>query len=814
MQQQVVLVDGSGYLFRAFHALPPLANADGMPTGAIYGVMNMLRRLEQDYPDAEIVVVFDPPGPTERHTIFPEYKANRGKMPDDLALQIEPLHRLIRAKGYPLCIVPGQEADDVIGTLARMYVDAGCMVVICTGDKDFAQLVCDDIVLLDTMRNRLLDEKGVEEKFGVRPDQIVDYLALIGDTSDNIPGVNKVGPKTATKWLGEYGTIKSLIENADALTGKVGEHLRAAIPDLALYQKLVTICQTVDLGFDWKALARSSEDVTVLKQSFETLGFRSWLKEVEGGYRHQAALDFDVVEDEQSLRDRCRSFSDASMLGVSVYIDPLHLAPSLSVVPVAAVSVFGDGQSLFIPCAALSDGQRFCDWDQVFRVFSETIFQSCQIVLEDSKFLYKYLLRDAPQIELTDCSILDLTVMAYVLKGSNRIGLLDLADEFLGQHLPSRDEVLGKGAKRLAFSEMSCSQLGAVLAREASLLVPIWRQLIESDPGSFRLYDDVDGPLIAVLADMELRGALLNVDALIEQSALMATQIDQLNKTAHDLAGEAFNTASVKQLQSILYDKLGLPVIEKTPKGDPSTSESVLMALSDKFELPKVILEVRSLSKLKSTYLDALPALSIDRRVHCSFQQTITATGRLSCQNPNLQNIPVRTEAGRAVRQAFIAPRDHVLVSFDYSQIELRIMAHISQDQALLRAFSQDEDVHNFTACELFSLSPDEVGSNERRIAKVINFGLIYGMSAFGLAKQLGLDRGTAQAYIDRYFERYPGVKDYMEKTRSQAVRDGYVKTVLGRKIYLPDIRHNKVSVRRAAERAAINAPMRVQLQS
>ncbi|MAV29175.1 MAG: DNA polymerase I [Legionellales bacterium] len=803
MQKQVVLVDGSGYLFRAFHALPPLTNPEGVPSGAVYGVMNMLRRLDQDYPDAEIVVVFDPPGPTVRHDIFPAYKANRGKMPDDLSVQIAPLHRLIRAKGYPLCIVPEQEADDVIGTLARLYVQSGAMVIICTGDKDFAQLVCENIILLDTMRDQLLDERGVYQKFGVHPHQIVDYLALIGDTSDNIPGVMKVGPKTAVKWLATYGDLASIIDHATELKGKVGEYFQAAIPDLPLYQRLVTICQTLDLPFDWQQLNRQTEDTSVLSASYKELGFKTWLKELALPDLKKPS-EFVWIDHLSTLMDRCRRIDPESIVGLSLYEDPLSTESGVSG-SVIAVGVCDASGSFVVPCSVMQGVDVFCPWPDVLDVLRETILQATQVVLIETKPIYKQLLTQG--FELTHC-FHDLTVLAYAIKGPSRLSLSDLVAAYLGDSLPSRDDVLGKGAKRLPLSVITRDQLGALLSDEAAAQRNLWQVMRDLDAEAYRLYDEIDAPLTRILAAMETRGVCIDEALFSIQSDEMAKTIQRLTESAHQLAGQSFNPASVKQLQTILYDHLGLPVIEKTPKGDPSTSESVLMALGNTFELPRVILELRSVSKLKSTYVDALPALAKHGRVHCSFQQTTTATGRLSCQNPNLQNIPIRSEAGRAVRTGFIAPSGYRLVSFDYSQIELRIMAHISKDPALVEAFMVGADVHDSTAAEIFSMSTDEVGPNERRIAKVINFGLIYGMSAFGLAKQLDLDRSTAQAYIDRYFDRYPQVRSYMAEIRAQAIKDGYVRTVLGRKIYLPDIKHQKVSIRKAAERAAINAPM------
>ncbi|MEC8881992.1 MAG: DNA polymerase I [Pseudomonadota bacterium] len=805
-QQTVVLVDGSGYLYRAFHALPPLTNTEGKPTGAIYGVMNMLSRLDQDYRDSKIVVVFDPPGPTKRHQIFSEYKANRSKMPDDLALQIEPLHRLIKAKGYPLCVVPEQEADDVIGTLARLYVDQGHSVVICTGDKDFAQLVCDDIVLLDTMRNRLLDVSGVQDKFGVRPDQIIDYLALVGDASDNIPGVMKVGPKTAVKWLNEYASLEGVVENSGSISGKVGEYLRSSLEDLPLYRSLVTICQHVELPFDWSQLHRSPQDVDVVSSSYEDLGFKTWLKELK---QNEPVFEKDchIIQSLAELKEVCSSFLPNQAVGLAFFEEKHVDCAGKSVIK--ALSLSQEDMVYTVFCWQQKDNTNCLALDDVMMVFRDVLFGRYDLILQDCKVLLKQLVLLSISVPLR---IYDLSVMAYGIQGPGRIGIEDLYQSYCDALLPSRDDVLGKGAKRLAFVDIACQVCANLLGKEALALQQIYAALSvkfwQNESVCFSIYRDVDGPLIEVLSEMEIRGVLLDVALLKEQSEKITTRLSELNQEAINLAGEDFNPASVKQLKYILFEKLGLPVLDKTPKGDPSTSEAVLSELSERFELPKILLEIRTLSKLKSTYVDALPTMTYQNRIYCSFLQTITATGRLSCQNPNLQNIPIRTEEGRAVRKAFVAPSGFKLVSFDYSQIELRIMAHISKDPCLMDAFLTGKDVHNSTAGELFSMDVDDVGEAERRVAKTINFGLIYGMSAFGLAKQLGVDRQMAQAYIDRYFHRYPGVKSYMERVREQATTDGYVETVLGRRIFLPDINHQKVSVKKAAQRSAINAPM------
>ena len=727
-------------------------------------------------------------------------------MPDDLKAQIAPLHRLIRAKGYPLCIEPGHEADDVIGTLAKRYVAAGYHVVICTGDKDFAQLVCDDIVLLDTMKNRLLTTASVEDKFGVRPDQIIDYLALVGDTADNIPGVMKVGPKTAVKWLNEYGSVRQLIENKDAIKGKVGDYFREAIDQLPLYQSLVTIDQNLTLSFDWQALIRTDEDVDALRSSYQTLGFRTWLKDLAVVHK-PANFSFDRLASDDDLTRFLAGLLVDEPIAIALCAE--SISTEVAVNPTLGALAICQGQRrAFVTTRALSD------YDHV--ISPEFLLSSLyklgathRLVLHESKLFLRWCI--AADLGVPK-QIDDISVMAYGLQGPAQLALPALVAHLLQEDMPDRDTVWGKGAKRLSIAQMTVDILANQLVIEAERTASIWTHIVDSvwgdDADLQRLYQTVDAPLVPILAVMEMRGALIDSALLSRQSEHMAGELTRLNAEAHALAGQPFNPASVKQLQSILFDQLGLPIVEKTPKGDPSTSEAALTFLAERFPLPKTILAIRSIAKLKSTYIDALPDLAVNDRVHCSFQQTVTVTGRLSCQNPNLQNIPVRTEDGRGVRRAFIPPQGFKLVAFDYSQIELRIMAHISKDPVLTEAFLTGQDIHNATAGELFSLSPDEVGESERRVAKIINFGLIYGMSAFGLSKQLGVDRAMAQAYIDRYFQRYPGVKDYMVRTREQASRDGYVETALGRKIFLPDIKHNKANIRKAAERAAINAPM------
>lgn len=807
MQKCLILVDGSGYLFRAFHALPPLTNAEGVPTGAVYGVLNMLRRLEKMYPDCEVAVFFDPPGKTQRHDYFPEYKANRGSMPEDLAVQIQPLKDVIQAQGYPLHVVPGYEADDVIATVARLCCEQGREVIISTGDKDFAQLVSADITIVDTMHNKTYDREAVLKKFGVYPEQIVDYLALVGDTADNIPGVAKVGPKTAVKWLQSYGSVEGIIKNAAFISGKVGEYLRASVKDLPLYKKLVQIDQDVPLPFVYEDLVRGEQDYDALREHYAKLGFRSWHKEVSGK-RAYATVAYTLVD------------SQAMLNGLSAVLqnspDPvalLALADSVEYgAKVAGLACVVGNNTFYIPCAA-EGTETGLSWSRVAQAFHSGFADG------NRKWVFhgaKSLLRRFLEQDIACAGqVLDVMVMGYVQAGPGRLSVSSMALDYLQESLPEPVEIFGQGAKAqsvFAVPQDACAQFlcghARAVVRLSQVLLTQWAE--QGSNQDAKVYDDIDGPLVQVLAKMEDSGVLVDTQFLEVMSKDMAQRLDVLEKRAYEEAGQTFNLSSPKQLQEILYDKLGLPVLEKTPTGQPSTSESVLSQLVDHSALPAILLEHRSLMKLKSTYVDALPrCISAQTgRVHCAFQQVVTATGRLSCQDPNLQNIPIRTEDGRKIRQAFIAAPGTCLVGLDYSQIELRIMAHISQDPALLEAFTQGEDVHKRTACDVFGVTPDVVTPDQRRFAKVINFGLIYGMSSYGLARQLGVGREEAQGYIDAYFRQFPGVKRYMVETRDFAKAHGYVETLMGRRLVLPDIQAQNQVLRKQAERAAINAPM------
>ncbi|HET8551966.1 MAG TPA: DNA polymerase I [Gammaproteobacteria bacterium] len=806
----LVLVDGSSYLYRAFYALPPLANAAGEPTGAVYGVVNMLNKLVNDYQPEHIAVVFDARGKTFRDELFAEYKANREAMPDDLSAQFEPLQTIIRARGWPLLQVPGVEADDVIGTLARQASEAGLKVVISTGDKDMAQLVDRNVTLINTMSNTILDTDGVKEKFGVGPKGIIDYLALVGDTSDNIPGVPKVGPKTASKWLAEYGSLDGIIAHAEEIKGKVGESLRDNINQLELSRRLATIRCDVELEFKPEDLVACAPDIETLRETYVHLGFSSWLKELPTETAAEAAREYETVLTLDALErwiDRLRKsalfafdtettsidYTQAELVGLSFSIEP--------------------GQAAYVPVAHNYPGAP----EQLDR---ETVLEKLKPLLEDPaqakvghhmKYDAHVLARYG--IELNGIAF-DTMLESYVLDSTaSRHDMDSLALKYLGLETIHYEDVAGKGAKQIRFDEVDIDAATEYAAEDADVTLKLHRELwprLKAEPRMAALLTELEMPLARVLFKMEHTGVLVDCNMLNVQSSEIRTKMAALEREAHDLAGGPFNLGSPKQLQQIFFEQLGLPVLRKTPKGQPSTAEDVLQELAAEFDLPRVILDYRALSKLKSTYTDRLPecVFSGSGRVHTSYHQAVAATGRLSSSDPNLQNIPVRTAEGRRIRQAFIAPPGCKIVAADYSQIELRIMAHLSGDAALQKAFSTGEDIHRATAAEVFGLDPEKVSNDQRRSAKAINFGLIYGMSAFGLGRQLGIDRGQAQDYIDRYFDRYPGVKRFMDNTRALAHEQGYVETVFGRRLYLPDINSRNGQRRQYAERTAINAPM------
>jgi len=809
----LILIDGSSYLYRAFHAMPPLTNSHGESTGTVYGVINMLRKLITEYEPDQIAVIFDARGKTFRDDLYPEYKANRPSMPDELAEQIEPIHAIIRAMGLPILQVSGVEADDVIGTLARQASARGIDTLISTGDKDMAQLVDDHVHLINTMTNVTLDRAGVVEKFGVPPERIIELLGLMGDSSDNIPGVPKVGPKTAVKWLNQYGDADTLVAHADEIKGKVGESLRAHLDDLAMSRDLATIRCELDLELGVDDLAPAEADNESLKQLYARMEFSTWLREIVGSLSTQEPkepLRYDVVDTEEQLKDWIERIKQAPYFALDTettsldYMQAEIVGVSLSVEP---------GEAAYIPLAHLYEGMPA-------QLDRDEVLQALKPILEDERYhkLGQHLKYDKNVLENHGITlrgiVFDTMLESYVAdSAANRHNLDTLALKYLGHKMISYTDVAGKGAKQLNFAQVPIEQAAPYAAEDAEVALRLHQYLwpqIEQEPELKAIFSELELPLLSVLSRIERTGVLIDTQMLAAQSKEIATKLAKIEMEAYRLADGPFNLASPKQIQEILYQRQNLPVLAKTPKGAPSTAESVLQELALDYPLPKLILEYRALSKLKSTYIDKLPQQVDPRtgRVHTSYHQAVTATGRLSSSDPNLQNIPVRSEEGRRIRQAFIAAEGARIVAADYSQVELRIMAHLSADEGLLTAFAQGEDIHRATASEVFGCSVEAVTKEQRRAAKAINFGLIYGMSAFGLAKQLDIQRGQAQEYIDRYFQRYPGVKAYMERTREQAHADGYVSTVFGRRLYLPEINAKNGMRRQQAERAAINAPM------
>ncbi len=876
----LVLVDGSSYLYRAFHALPPLTNSRGEPTGAVLGVLNMLHRMLREQDPALVAVVFDAPGRTFRDELFAEYKAHRPPMPDDLRAQVEPLVAAVEALGLPLLRIPGVEADDVIGTLALGAAGQGLRVLVSTGDKDMAQLVTDRITLVNTMTNTSLDRAGVKVKFDVYPEQIVDYLALVGDSSDNIPGVPKVGPKTAAKWLNEYRTLDNLIANQQRIEGKVGESLRASQAELALSRELATIRCSVELPFGPTDLRRTPPDTARLRELYTRLELRSLLKGLDAtpdspaGFFTSPApageVDRRSGEGARSAGEGARSAGDDSGIDVSrgelpgearspgvpptapagpgatkqgwapgrhyeLVLTPAHFDQWLERLRNAELLSFDTetnsldymraeivgvsfavepGYAAYVPLAHTYPGAPpQLDRNEVLRLLQPLLEDPARAKLGHHLKYDAHVLRNHG-IELRGIRF-DSMLESYVLNSTaTRHDLDSTAQFYLGVETIHYEDVAGKGAKQLAFNDVPIEAAGEYSAEDADVALRLHRTLwprLESTPGLARLYAEIEQPLVPVLLDMEHCGVFVDAQMLRRQSNELARGLLELERRAHAIAGRPFNVESPKQLQEVLFNDLGLPVKRKTPSGQPSTAEDVLEELAEEFELPRVIMEYRGLAKLRSTYTERLPEQVNPRtgRVHTSYHQAVAATGRLSSTDPNLQNIPIRTPEGRRIRQAFVAPQGHVIVAADYSQIELRIMAHLSGDAGLLDAFASDRDIHQATAAEVFGVgAPEHVSPDQRRAAKAINFGLIYGMSAFGLARQLGIERGAAQQYVDLYFARYPGVKHYMDQTRLMAREQGFVETVFGRRLYLPDIRARNAQLRAYAERSAINAPM------
>jgi len=840
--KRLVLIDGSSYLFRAFHALPPLTNAQGEPTGALFGVVNMLRATLKERPDY-VAFVLDASGPTFRDELYPDYKANRPPMPDDLRAQVEPMRRIVQALGFPLLCVEGVEADDVIGTLALQGAAQGMDVTISTSDKDFAQLVRPGVALVNTMSGSRLDStEAVVEKFGVRPDQIVDFLALMGDAIDNVPGVEKCGPKTAAKWLGEYGTLDAILEKAGEIKGKIGDNLRAALPRLPLNRTLVTIKTDVALEGGPDTLPLRDRHVDELRELYARYGFNQALKELDGG-----AIDATAVAEKEPGRARGtgRVASVATEEGevdpalsvageYAAVTEPAQLDALIARLQQADEFAFDTETDSLDPMQANLVGLSFST-DPGHAVYvpvghdypgappqldRAAVLAALTPVLADpgkrklgqhGKYDLHVLRRHGVDVQgYADDTMLE----SFVLNsGSNRHDMDSLAKRFLGYDTVKYEAVAGKGAKQIPFSQVAVDDATRYAAEDADVTLRLHRVLgpkLAAEPGLARVYRDIEMPLVPVLARIEANGVMIDGDELRRQSADLSKRMLAAQQKATELAGRTFNLDSPKQLQALLFDELKLPVLVKTPTGQPSTNEEALEAIADQHELPRVILEYRGLAKLRSTYTDKLPEMVNPEtgRVHTSYHQAGAATGRLSSTDPNLQNIPIRTDDGRRIRKAFVAPPGRKLVACDYSQIELRIMAHLSQDPGLVRAFESGADIHKATAAEVFGRKLEDVTGNERRAAKAINFGLMYGMSAFGLARQLGIARGEAQDYIALYFSRYPGVRDYMERTRQQAREHGYVETVFGRRLYLEYINKGTQGQRAGAERAAINAPM------
>jgi len=816
MPAPLVLVDGSSYLYRAFHALPPLTTSTGQPVGAIRGVISMLNKLADSTGAERMVVVFDASGKTFRDDMYAEYKANREKMPDELREQIEPLHSIIRALGFPLLAVPGVEADDVIGTLAKQAEAAGEEVLISTGDKDLAQLVTDQVTLVNTMSDSTLTPIGVEEKFGVPPERMIDFLALTGDSVDNVPGIPKCGPKTAAKWLNAYGSLDGVVESAESIGGKIGETFREHMHVLPLSKALVTIKTDCELPVGLEQLARSAPDLEQLTALYTDLELNQFLKRIqqspvvnETSLTTPEAIEtsYELVTTPERLTfwmDQCRQ---AKIFALDTETTSL-VARHAKLVGVSLSCMAG--QACYIPVGHVEGKQL--DMTSVLFALSD-LFADRDLTMVGHNLKYDLTILEIVGL-LPQCRLADTMLMSYVLDAAaGRHDMDSLAKRLLGVETTSYEDVCGKGAKQIRFDEVALESASHYASEDADITLRLYNQFVErlnQVPSLQSIYQELELPVMQILREMENHGALLDVDILNAQSVTLGVRLEQLESEAQALAGRPFNLASPKQLQEILFDELQLPVLKKTPKGAPSTNEEVLQELALDYPLPKLLIEHRSLSKLKGTYTDRLPGDCdpADGRVHTSFHQAVTSTGRLSSSDPNLQNIPIRTEEGRRIRKAFIAPDGWSVMAADYSQIELRIMAHLSGDKSLVDAFARGDDIHRATAAEVFDLEPMFVTDEQRRRAKAINFGLIYGMSAFGLARQLGIERAEAAAYIDRYFERYPGVRHYMDSTRAMAHEKGYVETVFGRRLTLPDIHARQVPVRQAAERAAINAPM------
>ena len=847
--KKFVLIDGSYYMFRAYHGMPELTNGDGEPTGAIYGVINMVRKLFNEYQPDYMAVIFDAKGKNFRNDLYPDYKAHRPPMPDDLVCQIGPIHDLIRALGIPLLMIDDVEADDVIGTLATQASQQGLKTYISSGDKDLAQLVDDHIILVNTMSNVILDHDGVIEKYGVPPSGIIDYLALMGDSADNVPGIPKVGPKTAVKWLAEHGSLEKIVENADQIKGKVGENLRANLEQLHLSKELVTLKLDVDLDFKPYELVQTTPDEEALREAYTRWRFRSWLSDLDQSEnsknsqpqtrvqtksspvisKQEADIEVPAAIQKTKMDIKTTDKQEYEIIftlnDLDRWLDKLQQSElfafdtettSLDYMQAQLVGVSFSttpGEAAYVPVGHDYEGAP----EQLSR---EVVLEKLQPLLEDpdKAKLGQNLKYDKNVLANYGINLVgiahDSMLQSYVIDSTaSRHDMDTLALNYLQRSTTHYEDIAGKGSKQIPFNQVSVEEAAPYAAEDADITLQLhqnfWPEL-QKNKKLQHVYETLEIPLLSVLSQVERNGVMVDADMLAQQSVELESRMGELEQQAHDLAKQTFNIASPKQIQKILYEDMQLPILAKTPKGQPSTAESVLQELAQDYDLPRLILDHRSLSKLKSTYTDKLPGqINTDTgRVHTSYHQAVAATGRLSSSDPNLQNIPIRTEEGRRIRQAFIAPSGCVLLAADYSQIELRIMAHLSQDRGLLEAFSLNEDVHRKTAAEVFGTTVEEVSNEQRRAAKAINFGLIYGMSPFGLAKQLGITRSEAKDYVDRYFEHYPDVKNYMETTREQAREQGYVETVFGRRLYLPEINARNAARRQYAERTAINAPM------
>jgi DNA polymerase-1 len=833
--RKLILVDGSGYLYRAFHALPRLTSSKGEPTGALLGVLNMLNKMIKEEAPDRIAVVFDAPGRTFRDDLFDQYKAHRTPMEDELRTQVQPLFEVVGAMGVPLLRVPGVEADDVIGTLARQAADSGFRVIISTGDKDMAQLVGPNIGLLNTMSNWRLDREGVKAKFDVFPEQIIDYLALVGDSSDNIPGITGVGNKTAAKWLNQYQTLDNLIAHVADITGKVGENLRSELPLLELSRKLATIDVNLKLETTPEELAAGAPDLQRLRELYTRYELRALLKNLGEASQAPVAGGVSVT---------VAAAADGSAVAIALSERPPHdyhklLSPEefnrwlekLKASPLVSIDVTADnadymragivGLSLAVKPHEAAYVPLTHDYPGApHQLDRAKVLEDLKPYLEDLtraklshhlKFVAHVLANHGVTL---NGPCFDTMLESYVLNSvATSHSVESSVEKYLGRTASRLEELTGKGAKQLPFNQLDVDRAAEFAAEDADVTLQLHQALagqLDAQPKLRDVYDNIEQPLMPVLLRMERNGVLVDRELLKRQSGELAARMQELQTQAHTEAGTVFNLDSPKQLQEILFGNLGIPVTRKTPTGQPSTAEDVLEELAESYALPKLILEYRGITKLKSTYTDKLPEQINPKtgRIHTSYHQAVAATGRLSSADPNLQNIPIRTQEGRRIRQAFVAPPGHTLIAADYSQIELRIMAHLSGDASLLRAFAEDRDVHQATAAEVFSAPLEEVSADQRRSAKAINFGLMYGMSAFGLARQLGISRTESQKYMDLYFERYPGVRRYMEETRQQARASGYVETVFGRRLYLPDIGARNQALRSYAERSAINAPM------